>query len=152
MNTQSFLEPANLEKYSFWWTEARLIIAAVALFIGGTPPFYVILSNIGLGSLPLVGVLLTLSWIITGVVSVYLAYRWWVGGQVLFGGKSTIDLAAFGVAVVSGLNLGVVGLIGQNIGMSITTNYAVFIVVGFIYLAAAYQLYRQWQSHGQKMF
>ncbi|HWO06995.1 MAG TPA: hypothetical protein VNM40_00215 [Candidatus Paceibacterota bacterium] len=54
--------------------------------------------------------------------------------------------------VISGLNLGLVGLIGQDVGMSISSSYAVFVLVGIAYLAAAYHLYTRWRAHGEKIF
>jgi len=141
------MHPSELERYSFYWSEARLIIAAIALFLGGIPPVTLILPSI-----PLTGVGLILAWIVSGVVSAYLAYRWIQNDQMLFGHKNNLDLAAFWVNIVSGFNLGIAGLLGVNIGMTISSNKILFIVVGVIYLLAAYQLYTRWQAHGQKIF
>ena len=143
MDLNEYKKPEVLEKYAFFWSEARLLIAALALFIGGTPPVYYLTFPLISG---LVGMLLTASWIISGLVSGYLSYRWWTGGQMVFGGKAPRDTAAFFVNIVSGLNLGFTGLSGTNIGMSISSNYILFIIVGVLYLASAYHLYARWTA------
>ncbi len=135
-------DPQELTKYSFYWSEARLLIAAVALLLGGVPPIVMLLPSI-----PLVGTLLTLSWIISGVTAIYLGYRWYKNDFKVFGGKDKKDMAAFGVMVVSGVNLGIVGLSGTNIGMSISSNYVVFVIAALVYLASAYHLYRRHATH-----
>lgn len=135
-------DPQELTKYSFYWSEVRLLVAAVALLLGGIPPILMVMPSI-----PLVGTLLTLSWILSGVAAAYLAYRWYTNDFRVFGGKAKLDLAAFGVMVVSGLNLGVVGIAGTNIGMSISSNYTVFILAALVYLASAFHLYRRHAAH-----
>lgn len=137
----------QLDRYGFFWSEARLLIAALALFLGGVPPalrFF--------GWFPLVGSLLFISWVFSGLVSVYLLYRWYEHKWHLFGGKQPLDVAAFSVNIISGLNLGAAGLIGRNIGMSISSNYVIFILVAIVYLASAVYLYRRWSGHGEKLF
>lgn len=147
MNLQQFSSPEQLERNSFLWSEVRLVIAAVALFLGGVPPAIYFIDNSGL-----IWSLLKICWIISGAASVYLAYRWNKGGQTVFGGKDQKDLAAFAVSVVSGINLGLAGLLGNNIGMSIASGGAVFTVVGLLYLVCAYHLYQRWQAHGSRVF
>jgi len=142
------MTPQKLEFYSFWWSEARLVIAAIALIIGGTPPVTVILPF----SLPLIGVGLVLAWIISGAVSLYLVYRWLGHGQHIFGGKKPLDLIAFAIMVLSGINLGLAGLIGTNIGMSITMSYIVFLITALAYLWSAYHLYTRYEAQGRKLF
>ena len=149
MNLEEHTRPDTLERYSFLWSEARLVIAAVALFLGGVPPALKFLPIPALYGL--VGSLLTLAWIISGVASAYLLWRWYKT-RTLFGAKETLDTAAFFVMAVSGLNLGITGLFGTNIGMSISSNYVVFFVVGLLYLATAYHLFRRFQVHGQRVF
>lgn len=73
MNFEEQMKPDKLERYSFLWSEARLIIGAVALFIGGVP---LLLAFNPIPSLSgLLGSLLTLAWIISGLASLYLLYR-----------------------------------------------------------------------------
>jgi uncharacterized membrane protein YuzA (DUF378 family) len=150
MNIQEHTTPKMLEWYSFLWSEARLLVAAVALFIGGTPPV------LALNPLPalygLISSLLTIAWVISGLAAAYLLYRWFTGGQKIFGEKVQLDSGAFFVLVVSGFNLGFAGLMGSNIGMSISTNQAIFYLVGILYIAAAVHLYRRWSANGQKLF
>jgi hypothetical protein len=140
----------ELERYSFLWSEARLLIAAAALLLGGVPPLVWIMGGSAYGGL--VGLLLKLSWIISGVAAAYLLYRWYGAGMRLFGQNNKKDTLAFGVMVLSGLNLGLVGLVGTNIGMSIAASQPVFILVAVIYLFSAYYLYQRWRAHGEKLF
>jgi uncharacterized membrane protein YuzA (DUF378 family) len=150
MSYQKHLQPHNLERYAFLYSEARLIIAAVALFIGGIPPILYFLPIMPLYGLIVLG--LKLAWIISGAASAYLVYRWYVGGQKLFGKKDTKDTVAFFVSIVSGINLGIVGLLGINIGMTMVSSYGIFMVTGLVYLASAAYLYQRWSSHGRKLF
>ncbi len=140
----------RLERYSFLWSEARLVIAAMALLLGGVPPVLYFLAFSPLYGLAYA--LLKLAWVISGVASAYLLYRWYQSGMKVFGGNETKDMVAFAVSIVSGLNLGFVGLLGTNIGMNITSNYIVFVVTAVMYLAAACYLYTRWKAQGQKLF
>lgn len=141
----------KFDKYSFLWSEVRLLVAAVALFVGGIPVLYFIYptgATVGLFS-----ALLTISWIASGIASVYLAYRWFKGGKRVFGKKDRMDLIAFFVSVVSGVNLGIVGLGGDNIGMKLAYgNRVIFFIAGAVYLWAAWQLWKSWKAYGKKVF
>ncbi len=149
MEINEYKNPNALERYSFWWSEARLVIAAVALFLGGTSPVWFITPPIIKG---VIGILLGLCWIVSGIVSVYLLYRWFNAKKMLFGGKMTRDIVAFFVNIISGLNLGITGVSGDNPGMSITTNRFIFVIVGLVYLWSALYLYRRFVAHGRKLF
>jgi uncharacterized membrane protein len=140
----------SVARYSFLWSQIRLIIAAVALFLGGKPPLFVLFGGANAGAIlwPLV----QWSWVISGVASLYLLYRWNLMGQKVFGTKDRKDTTAFFVSVVSGINLGLAAVIGRNIGMSISSNYIIFIVVGVIYLLSYLQLQKGWKKSGQKIF
>lgn len=146
MDINQFTQPAQMERNSFMWSQARLVIAAVALFAGGVPPVVYLIKGGGVWSL------LRICWIISGVASGYLGYRWLNNRQHVFGGKEKYDTIAFLVGVISGLNLGWAGLAGNNIGMSITSNHIVFYIVGALYLLAAYQLQQRFRAHGHKIF
>jgi hypothetical protein len=148
MNIQQHTSPNSLERYSFLWSEARLLIAALALFIGGIPPLVVF------GPFPsgLTSSILTLSWIVSGLASGYLLFRWLQGGKILFGGKVGLDRVAFFISVISGLNLGLTGVLGRNVGMSISSNRGIFVIAGLIYLVAAGYLYKRWKSSTQRIF
>ena len=148
MNINHHTHPDNLVRYSFLWSEVRLLIAAVALFIGGTPPALKFLPGLS----GIVGPLLTLSWIISGVAAGYLLYRWNKNNRMLFGKNDRKDMIYFLVMVVSGFNLGLAGIMGKNIGMTISSNKFIFILVGIIYLFAASYLWRRYKEHGQKIF
>lgn len=143
------MQQTQLDRYSFWWSEVRLVIAAAALFMGGVPPIYSLFHSPA--SWGIITNLLTLCWLISGAAALYLLYRW-SKNKMLFGHKQTQDTAAFFITVVSGINLGLAGLIKRNIGMSIFSNHIIFIIVGILYLWAAYHLYNRFQSHGEKIF
>lgn len=147
MNTSNFFQPDELVRNSFYWSQARLVLAALALFLGGTPVVvYFFPYSSSLWSL------LKLAWLISGAASAYLAYRWYDGGQLLFGGTDVKDKAAFLVSVVSGINLGLAGLISTNIGMSISSNSTLFVIVGLIYVVSAWHLHTRFKASGEKLF
>lgn len=146
MNPQQFSQPAQLERNSFLWSQVRLGLAALALFMGGVPPLYYFIGGSGVWNL------LKIAWLISGVASVYLLYRWNANGQRVFGGKNQKDTAAFLVSVVSGINLGLTGLLGQNIGMSLSSSRPIFVIVGVVYVASAVHLHRRWKMYGEKVF
>ncbi len=150
MSLAHHTHPDQLERYSFLWNEVRLLIAALALFIGGVPPILYFLPVAGLYGLA--SLLLKLSWLLTGVTAVYLAYRWFTAGQKLFGRSNSRDTLAFAVMVISGINLGLVGLIGNNVGMSISSSYPIFVITAIAYVVAAYHLHSRWKSHGERLF
>ena len=148
MDVKQHTSPDSLERYSFYWSETRLAIAALALFLGGYPPVYYILPGMYAFTTPL----LNLAWIVSGLVSAYLIYRWNQGGRKLFGAHDNLDMYAFFVNVVSGFNLGLAGLIGKNIGMQISSNHMVFVLVGVLYLVSAWHLWKRWNSAGKRLF
>jgi len=149
MDIKKHTSSDNLEKYSFWWSEARLLIAAISLFLGGIPLAFKIFPIVIWG---LVSSLLILSWVISGLASAYLLYRWHSDKHKLFGGNNTKDTTAFLVSVISGLNLGIMGIIGTNIGMAISSSSAIFIITGLIYIASALYLYKRWNESGKTFF
>lgn len=150
MDFEKYSQAQKLEKYSFLWSEARLLIAALALFMGGVPPVLVLLPAPSLYGL--VSSLLNLAWIISGLASAYLLYRWYSGKNLLFGGKEGLDTATFLVSIVSGINLGLAGLFRRNIGMSISSNRLIFVIVGLIYIASSLYLFKRWNGYGKKIF
>jgi uncharacterized membrane protein YuzA (DUF378 family) len=150
MNIKHHTHPDNLEKYSFVWSEARLVIAAVALFIGGYPPvlFFNPISSLS----SVLSSLLKVAWIISGIASAYLLYRWMQSGKTLFGGKHSKDTWAFLIMIVTGFNLGLAGVLGTNIGMSITSSRVIFFIAGVLYLVTVFYLHQRWVKSGKKIF
>jgi hypothetical protein len=147
MDIHRHTHPDALERYSFWWSEARLLLAAVALIAGGVPPIFFV-TPYPLLSLAVLG--LKIAWLVSGLAAAYLMYRWYNGGMRVFGGKDMGDLLAFWVMVVSGFNLGLTGILGQNPGMTIASGRTIFFVVAIIYVVTAAYLYRRWNQ--RKMF
>lgn len=151
--TNKYLEPRELERYSFLWSEVRLVVAAAALLLGGVPPLLLVLPSAE--TFGAVWLVLKIAWIISGAASAYLLYQWFQKRR-LFGKKDTRDTVAFFVSIVSGLNLGITGILGQNIGMSLVSNsplnYPIFVIAAVVYLAAAFYLFQQWKGNGQKLF
>ncbi len=143
-------EPRNLEHYSFIWSQARLLVAAVALLIGGVPVLRAVLPMVALSGL--VNLVLTLTWIISGVASGYLLYRYVKNQQMIFGGRNQRDRVAFLISIISGFNLGLTGLTGNNIGMSISSDRVIFAIVAIIYLITLVYLHKRWQASGKKLF
>lgn len=152
MSIKHHTQPHLLERYSFLWSEARLVIAAISLFLGGTP----LLAFIIPGLYGMVGTLLMLAWIISGLASAYLLYRWFTGAKKLFGGNDRWDTVAFFVSVISGLNLGITGLTRNNPGMSFISGWdlsglLMLIIVGIAYLVSAWHLWRRWKQSEEKI-
>ncbi len=141
--------PKDLERYSFLWSEARLLIGAVALLIGGVPPLYLIAPT-SLFATARFG--LIVCWIISGLTALYLLFQWWKNGQKVFGKKDVKDTIAFLVLVLSGINLGLTGVLGKNIGMTILSGRFVFFITAAVYLYVAYHLYSRWKAHGERLF
>jgi len=141
------MKPHELEKWSFYWSEGRLLIAAVALLLNGTPPVYLLLPASAVTML-----LLKLSWLISGIASLYIAYRWYTAKHDLFGRKEAIDSVALFIMVVTGLNLGFAGLTQSNIGMSITSNYVIYFLAAALYLWTALYLWKRWNKAGRRLF
>ena len=149
MEAKEYTHPDQLERYSFLWSEARLVIAAISLLAGATP---VALRILPYALYSTTTSFLVLAWIVSGATSAYLLYRWNANGKILFGKKDALDMIAFLASAISGINLGLTGLIRQNIGMSIFSNSILFSLAGLIYLAAAIHLYMKWSANGQRIF
>ncbi len=145
------MNPRDLEKWSFYWSEVRLVVAAVALLLGGIPPVLYVLGAVP-GLAGILGLGLKLAWVVSGAASLYLGYEWMNHGWLVFGAKDSMDRAAFAILTVSGLNLGVTGLLGINIGMSISSNYMIFVVVAVLYLWSAFYLWKRWGKHEHRLF
>ena len=141
--------PHELQRYSFLWSEVRLVVAAVALLIGGVPPIYLIApaSLLGIARMGLLA-----CWIISGLTALYLLYQWHLAGHKLFGKKDAKDAVAFVILGFSGLNLGLAAILSKNIGMSILSGRLVFLITAVVYLFVAYHLYTRWKANGEKLF
>ena len=150
MDLKTYSNPDQLERFSFIWSMIRLIIAAVALLLGGIPPVFFFIRAQSL--FPVLQILLSVCWIISGLAAGYLAYRWFKNDKRLFGEKNLYDMIAFFVLIVSGINLGIAGLTRQNIGMSIFGSRFFFLIGAVIYLAAGVYILRRWRAHNQKLF
>ncbi|MEX0931269.1 MAG: hypothetical protein WDZ88_00805 [Candidatus Paceibacterota bacterium] len=151
MTTVDHTHPDNLEKYAFFWSEVRLVIAAFSLIIGGFPVAYKLFGFVPFFARP-VNTLLTIAWVISGVSAGYLLYRWNKEGRTVFGGKSRNDLIAFFFLVITGINLGVAGLLGVNLGMKFSLGGNLYAIVGVLYLAVAYYLHKRYKESGGKVF
>ena len=149
MEIKNYTTTEKLEKYSFNWSILRLVLGSAALFLGGVPP--VLIVNPIPSLYGVLSSLLHVAWIISGLASVYLLYRWSLSKKV-FGSAEKIDVYTFFIMIVTGFNLGITGLLGKNIGMAITTNRTVFFIVGVIYLACAYRLFTKSIKNGGKLF
>lgn len=151
MDVQEHAKPENLLKYAFLWNEVRLVVAALSLIFGGFP----IALRIFGSSLSAVSSLLSLAWIISGLAALYLLYAWNKNGRKLFGGEDKKDMAAFAIAIISGLHLGWAGLTGTNIGMTVIPYgilTLVMVVAGVLYLWSAWHLHKRYKAHNEKLF
>jgi uncharacterized membrane protein YuzA (DUF378 family) len=139
----------QLANYAFLWSEARLVIAAIALVMGGPPvllffPFAPIYG--------LLVLLVKLAWIVSGVASLYLLYRWAGASWYVFDKANRGDVSAFVVMIVSGINLGITGIIQVNPGLSFFPAYVFSLIGAGAYAWAAYRLYVKWQGSGRRVF
>lgn len=148
MDVQTHTTPEKLERYAFLWSLARMVIGALSLFFGATP---ILMGVAGSG-------LMSLAWLVSGVAAIYLGYRWYSSGQMVFGGKDSKDTLAFLVMIITGLNLGYTA-IGTNVGMMTVYNMTGMMVAGLvfkatavIYLAVAYYLWTRYKAAGERMF
>ncbi|MBS3902948.1 MAG: hypothetical protein KGZ30_01065 [Anaplasmataceae bacterium] len=150
MNKTLHSQPELLDTYTFLWSEARLVIASIALLSGGVPVLMLIFKvSFFFGA---VRMILALTWIISGIASLYLLYRWYQKKWRLFGRKELIDQIAFLVSCISGINLGLTGLTGNNLGLSLTSSYGLLILTAFLYLWSAFHLAQRWRSSGKRIF
>ncbi len=150
MDGEKYTEPDTLEKYAFLWSEARLVVAALALLLGGIPPALYFLPVPALYGIVVLA--LKVAWLISGVASLYLAYRWYTNDRKVFGGNERRDMASFVISIVSGINLGVTGLLSSNIGMSLTSSRVIYIIVAILYIASAIHLWRRWKESDERLF
>lgn len=150
MNIHEHTTPEMLVRYAFLWSLARLVIAAFSLFFGATPIIYHVM---GFGNMAMS--LLPLFWLISGVASIYLLYRWYKAGMTVFGGKDAKDMVFFLIMVVTGLNLGYAA-IGTNLGMGMVWDVPVaaliFKATALLYLAVAYMMWKGWTDHNESLF
>jgi len=150
MDLKEHTTPANLLKYAFMWNQVRLLVAALSLIFGGFPIVFRLFSS----SSSAIGSLLSVAWIISGLAALYLVYMWYQGGRTLFGGKDNVDMAAFAIAMISGLHLGIAGIFGINIGMKVIPYgmlTMVMIVAGLLYLWSAFHLHKRFSAN-RKIF
>jgi hypothetical protein len=151
METEEYTTAKKLERYSFLYSELRLIVAAVALGIGGVPPVMYVAVMLPMLSM-FIATLLSLAQILAGLASAYLVFRWQQHGWQVFGGKQQADQLAFFVSTFSGIHLGIAGLAGVNIGMQFTMSYVVFAVAALAYVISAWYLYKRWKEEGERLF
>ena len=148
MNTQTNSD--RLVRYAFIWSLVRLVIAAVSLFFGAMPAVYRVLGSGGLG-----GSLLQLSWIVSGLATIYLLYAWYKGGYKLFGKSGNTPKILFLVLIVTGLNLGL-ATTGNNIGMGLIGGFAfagvLYKLTALLYLYVVYTLWNGWKANGEQLF
>jgi len=151
MDLKEHTKPENLLRYSFMWNQLRLFVAALSLIFGGFPIIFSLFSS----SSSMVGSLLTIAWIISGLSAAYLLYAWNQGGRKIFGGVDMKDQVALFIAIFSGLHLGLAGFTGTNIGMKVVPYSMltfVLIVTGILYLWSAWHLHTRYKANGEKLF
>lgn len=151
MELKDHTSPDKLLKYSFLWNEVRLVIAALSLILGAVPILYRVLASSSAYNL------ITIGSVISGLAALYLLYLWYAGGYMLFGGKDKTDLVAFLIGTLSGVHLGLGGLMGTNIIMSVLYGTGILLTLaiyagGILYLWSAYHLWKRWKASGEAIF
>ena len=112
MDPKEHTTPAMLQRYAFLWMMACLALTALSLFFGATPIAFMILGSSAYS-------LLNLSWLISGIASAYLGYIWFKGDKTVFGTSDQKTKILFLIMVVTGLNIGLVAFLNQNILMNL---------------------------------
>lgn len=140
MNIDSLKQKSLLE-WAFCWNQARLVIAGATLVLAKKSP---ILTYFSIPLItPLAGTFMSLAWVFSGLVAIYLIYTWNQSGKTIFGGKEKKDVIAFWIATITGINLGVAAIF-TNIGFMITPDFLstpVMILAGLVYFWTAYHLH-----------
>ena len=156
MDIKEHTQPEKLERYAFLWSEARLVLSAITLFLAALSGSAIPLAIKLTGSYGLMGIS-GLVWILSGIASAYLLYQWFKNGKTVFGGNNQTDRIAFLVSIVFGINLGLAGL-GNNIALGIAyrlpdvITVLSFVVGGLVYLWAAWHLWKGWKANGEHLF
>lgn len=144
------MKQQQILQYAFLWSIIRLVFASTSLFFGAVPIAYTLKST------TLFADLLPLAWVVSGAAAAYLAYISSQNNHQLFGTNTTVDKAAFGIMVVSGINLGLVAIVHNNIGMSffagLPFDTIIFKATGIVYLFVAYHLFSRWKQHHSALF
>lgn len=142
MDIQEKIKSKSLLEWAFCWNQLRLIIAGATLLLAKQSPILLYLS-IPLIT-PLAGQFMTLAWIVSGAAAGYLIYTWNKSDKTIFGSTDRKDMAAFWIATLSGIHLGIAGLTGMNIGFA-TVPYAiltpVMIIAAIAYFWSAFYLH-----------
>ena len=135
------LKQKSLLEWAFCWNQARLVLAGATLVLAKKSP---ILAYFSIPIVtPLAGTFMTLAWLISGVVGVYLIYMWNKSGQTVFGGNDKKDVAAFWIAAITGVHLGIAAVY-TNIGFAVTPDFLstpAMILAGLLYFWTAYHLH-----------
>lgn len=145
MDIEAHTQPDSLERYAFWWLMALLVFSAAAMFMDARPALTLIVGYSAWS-------LLKLAWIVSGAAAVYLVYRWNQTGKKVFGGDDSKDKLAFWFMILTGLNVGLTGVTGNNIYLSIFYGSLVYVATGVACLAAAYHMHTRWKANGEKLF
>lgn len=147
MDIASHTTSSNLQRYSFFILLALLVLSAGALFLGGRPPVTLITGNSSMA-----WSLLNVSWIVSGAAAVYLGYQWLQHNKQIFGDNDTKDTVAFGFMILSGLNIGILGVLNINLYFQLVAGYVAFIITGAASLACAGYVFKRWQESGETLF
>jgi len=142
MNVQEIIKNKSLLEWVFAWNQLRLVIAGATLVLAKQSPIlmYLYIPLIT----PLAASLMSLAWIISGLAGAYLIYAWNKAGRTIFGGNERKDVIAFWIATITGVHLGIAGLVGLNIGFSVTPmaiSTPIMIAAGLAYFWSAYHLH-----------
>ena len=145
---EEHMTPAKLERYAFFWLIGLLALSAIAMLLGARPLAHVVFGY----SSNSINSLLNLSWIISGVAALFLAYQWTKHSKQVFGGNDKKDLAAFLIMLLTGFNLGIYGILGQNYILNINDSFAYLIILSALCIWSGYHLWTRWTESGERVF
>lgn len=141
-----YLDSVRLDRLAIWWSLMRMVLVASILLFGYVPL---------LGGLSFMAPFVPWLWMVSGLVSIYLAYRWFVSDMKLLNETDILATAAFWLMIISGLNLGLASF-GDNFGMAIVADVPmsdlILKAVGVAYLLSVGFLYRKWSQSGLLFF
>ena len=148
MSINEHTSPAKLERYAFYWLLLLLLFSAAALFLGARPAITLVTGYYSSS----VWSLLNVAWLISGAAAAYLTYLWLQNGKQVVGTSDTKTQVTFWFMLLAGYNLGITGLLGNNIFLNVINNKILWYATGVLCLLAAYRLYTQWKANDESLF
>jgi len=95
--------------------------------------------------------LLDIAWIVSGIAAGYLVYEWLQHSRQVFRGNRNATYA-FWFMILTGVNVGIAGILGPNLFLNIFSSSLFHYVTGALCLFAAIYLFIAWRRSGGVIF